>query len=112
MARVTINRPHNFNAYSTPALQELAAAFRGRIVGRQHCGGRLYTSKGHNAFCTGGDVKEYQKQLHAEAARLLEVYVVLQVVHRGDHELFEAGHRPDSTAWPSVVATKANLRAT
>ena len=27
VARVTINRPHNYNAYSTPCLQELAAAF-------------------------------------------------------------------------------------
>ncbi len=27
IARVTINRPHNYNAYSTPALQELATAF-------------------------------------------------------------------------------------
>ena len=28
VARVTINRPHNYNAYSTPALMELAAAFQ------------------------------------------------------------------------------------
>ncbi len=59
VARVIINRPHNFNAYSTPALQELAAAFedaswddRIAVV--------VFTSTGHNAFCTGGDVKEYQ----------------------------------------------------
>jgi hypothetical protein len=28
VARITINRPHNYNAYSTRALDELAAAFR------------------------------------------------------------------------------------
>jgi len=59
-ARIAINRPFNFNAYSTPALQELAAAFedasrddRVAVV--------VFTGVGHDAFCTGGDVKEYQK---------------------------------------------------
>ena len=60
VARVTINRPHNYNAYSTPALQELAAAFEDAswddgvsVV--------VFTSEGDRAFCTGGDVKEYQQ---------------------------------------------------
>lgn len=60
IARISINRPFNFNAYSTPALQELAAAFedasrddRVAVV--------VFTGVGHDAFCTGGDVKEYQK---------------------------------------------------
>ena len=60
IARVTIKRPHNYNAYSTPALMELAAAFqdaswddRVAVV--------VFTGEGHRAFCTGGDVKEYQK---------------------------------------------------
>jgi 6-oxocyclohex-1-ene-1-carbonyl-CoA hydrolase len=59
VARITINRPFNFNAYSTPALQELAAAFEDAswddaiaVV--------VYSGAGHDAFCTGGDVKEYQ----------------------------------------------------
>lgn len=58
-ARITINRPHNYNAYSTPALQELARAFedaswddRIAVV--------VFSGAGHQAFCTGGDVKEYQ----------------------------------------------------
>ena len=60
IARVTIKRPHNYNAYSTPALMELAAAFqdaswddRVAVV--------VFTGEGDRAFCTGGDVKEYQK---------------------------------------------------
>lgn len=60
IARITLQRPHNHNAYSTPALQELAAAFqdaswddRVAVV--------VFTGAGEQAFCTGGDVKEYQK---------------------------------------------------
>jgi len=59
VARITINRPHNFNAYSTPALEELATAFQDAswddgiaVV--------VFTGNGHKSFCTGGDVKEYQ----------------------------------------------------
>jgi 6-oxocyclohex-1-ene-1-carbonyl-CoA hydrolase len=59
VARITINRPHNYNAYSTPALQELATAFEDAswddavsVV--------VFTGAGHHSFCTGGDVKEYQ----------------------------------------------------
>ncbi|MBI5864046.1 MAG: enoyl-CoA hydratase/isomerase family protein [Planctomycetes bacterium] len=60
IARITIDRPHNYNAYSTPALQELAAAFQDAswddgvsVV--------VFTGSGNQAFCTGGDVKEYQQ---------------------------------------------------
>ncbi|MEK6798070.1 MAG: enoyl-CoA hydratase/isomerase family protein [Planctomycetota bacterium] len=60
VARITIDRPQNYNAYSTPALQELAAAFQDAswddgvaVV--------VFTGTGDKAFCTGGDVKEYQK---------------------------------------------------
>lgn len=58
VARIKINRPQNFNAYSTPALKELATAFedaswddRVAVV--------VFSSEGHRAFSTGGDVKEY-----------------------------------------------------
>ena len=60
VARVTINRPHNFNAYSTPALQELAAAFQDASWD-DSVAVVVFTSTGERAFCTGGDVKEYQK---------------------------------------------------
>lgn len=61
VARVTINRPHNFNAYSTPALQELAAAFTDASWD-DNVAVVVFTAAGHEAFCTGGDVKEYQKE--------------------------------------------------
>jgi enoyl-CoA hydratase/carnithine racemase len=59
VARITINRPHNYNAYSTPALEELATAFRDAAFDDQ-VGVVVYTGAGDRAFCTGGDVKEYE----------------------------------------------------
>ncbi|MBI4278725.1 MAG: enoyl-CoA hydratase/isomerase family protein [Armatimonadetes bacterium] len=58
VARVTFNRPHAYNAYTTHTLGELAEAFRdaswddGVAV-------LVLTGAGDRAFCTGGDVKEY-----------------------------------------------------
>jgi 6-oxocyclohex-1-ene-1-carbonyl-CoA hydrolase len=60
VARITINRPHNYNAYSTPALQELAAAFQDASWD-DNVAVVVYTGAGDRAFCTGGDVKEYQE---------------------------------------------------
>jgi len=61
VARITLNRPHNFNAYSTPALRELAAAFQDASWD-DNVAVVVFTSAGHEAFCTGGDVKEYQQE--------------------------------------------------
>jgi 6-oxocyclohex-1-ene-1-carbonyl-CoA hydrolase len=60
VARITINRPFNYNAYSTPALQELAAAFQDASWD-DNVAVVVYTGAGDRAFCTGGDVKEYQE---------------------------------------------------
>ncbi len=60
VARVTINRPQNYNAYSTPALQELAAAFQDASWD-DNVAVVVFTGTGHQSFCTGGDVKEYQE---------------------------------------------------
>jgi len=60
VARITINRPHNYNAYSTPALEELATAFRDAAFDDK-VGVIVYTGAGTKAFCTGGDVKEYEE---------------------------------------------------
>ncbi len=58
VARVTINRPGKYNAYSTLALEELAAAFRDASFD-DAVGVIVFTGAGDRAFCTGGDVKEY-----------------------------------------------------
>lgn len=58
VARVTINRPHVYNCYSTDTLAELRDAFRDA----SHDDGvavMVLTGAGEKAFCTGGDVKEY-----------------------------------------------------
>ncbi len=58
VARITINRPQAYNAYSTEALAELAAAFR-QAAFDDEVAVIVYTGAGDRAFCTGGDVKEY-----------------------------------------------------
>ncbi len=59
VARITLNRPFNYNAYSTNTLIELAAAFR-RAAFDDEVAVIVYTGAGDRAFCTGGDVKEYE----------------------------------------------------
>ncbi|NTW03897.1 MAG: enoyl-CoA hydratase/isomerase family protein, partial [Oscillochloris sp.] len=61
VARITINRPQVYNSYSTSALQELAVAFQDAAFDDQ-IGVIVYTGAGHHAFCTGGDVKEYEAE--------------------------------------------------
>lgn len=60
VARIMINRPFNYNAYSTSALRELATAFEDAAFDDQ-VGVVVFTGAGHSAFCTGGDVKEYER---------------------------------------------------
>lgn len=57
-AMITINRPAFYNAYSTGALLELAAAF-GDAALDDRVGVIVFTGAGDRAFCTGGDVREY-----------------------------------------------------
>jgi enoyl-CoA hydratase/carnithine racemase len=59
VATITIARPRNHNAYSTRALEELATAFRDAAFD-DAVGVIVLTGAGHHAFCTGGDVKEYE----------------------------------------------------
>jgi enoyl-CoA hydratase/carnithine racemase len=59
VATITIDRPRNFNAYSTAALEELTAAFRDAAFD-DGVGVVVLTGAGTQAFCTGGDVKEYE----------------------------------------------------
>ena len=58
IARITINRPQRFNAYSTVCLEELASALRAATFD-DGVGVIVLTGAGDRAFCTGGDVKEY-----------------------------------------------------
>ena len=57
VARITINRPSSYNAFTTNTLKEMAQAFddaeRDSSVGVV-----VLTGAGEKAFCTGGDLKE------------------------------------------------------
>ena len=57
-ARITINRPDAYNAYTTDTLRELIRAFDDAANDDQ-VGVIVFTGAGDKAFCTGGDVKEY-----------------------------------------------------
>ncbi|MCH7493471.1 enoyl-CoA hydratase/isomerase family protein [bacterium] len=59
VAVITIDRPKNFNAYSTGALRELAGCFHA-AGNDDRVGVIVFTGSGQRAFCTGGDVKEYE----------------------------------------------------
>ncbi len=58
VARITLNRPEAYNAYSTLTLRELARAV-GEAAFDDRVGAIVLTGAGSKAFCTGGDVKEY-----------------------------------------------------
>lgn len=58
IAKVTINRPEAYNAYTTDTLRELIAAFED-AANDDRVGVIVFTGAGDRAFCTGGDVKEY-----------------------------------------------------
>lgn len=58
VARITLNRPEAYNAYSTLTLRELSRAV-GRASVDDRVGVLVLTGAGSKAFCTGGDVKEY-----------------------------------------------------
>jgi enoyl-CoA hydratase/carnithine racemase len=59
VARITLNRPQAHNAYTTQTLLELATAFR-QAAFDDEVAVIVYTGAGERAFCTGGDVKEYE----------------------------------------------------
>ncbi len=61
IARITLNRPEAYNAYSTRTLRELARATWEAAVD-DHVGVIVLTGAGTRAFCTGGDVKEYARR--------------------------------------------------
>jgi enoyl-CoA hydratase/carnithine racemase len=58
IATVTIERPEQFNCFSTLTLEEMALAFRD-IAEDDAIGVAILTGAGDRAFSTGGDVREY-----------------------------------------------------
>jgi 6-oxocyclohex-1-ene-1-carbonyl-CoA hydrolase len=75
VARVTLNRPQAYNGYSTPALKDLITAFTDASVD-DAVAAIVFTGTGDRAFCTGGDVKEYER-LYLEKPRDYWKYMAL-----------------------------------
>lgn len=65
VAKITLNRPQAFNAYSTGTLQELAHALQDASFD-DAVAVIVLTGAGTKAFCTGGDVKEYAERYTRE----------------------------------------------
>ena len=61
IARVMINRPHVYNCYSAQTLKEMTAAFKDASWD-DAIAVLVLTGAGDKAFCTGGDVAEYQSE--------------------------------------------------
>ena len=61
VATITINRPEVYNAYSTPGLAEMAQALTD-AAWDDSIAVIVLTGAGEKAFCTGGDVSEYQSK--------------------------------------------------
>jgi enoyl-CoA hydratase/carnithine racemase len=61
VARITINRPEVYNCYSAKTLQEMTLAFRD-AAWDDSVAVVVLTGAGEKAFCTGGDVTEYQSE--------------------------------------------------
>ena len=83
VARITINRPDRYNAYSTACLEELAAALRDAAFD-DAVGVIVLTGAGDRAFCTGGRRQGVRRDVRRGAARLLEVHGALPRLHRRD----------------------------
>jgi enoyl-CoA hydratase/carnithine racemase len=61
VATVTINRPQVYNCYTARTLQEMTLAFRDSAWD-DAVAVVVLTGAGEKAFCTGGDVAEYQSE--------------------------------------------------
>lgn len=61
VARVTINRPDVYNAYTGATLREMALAFRDTAQDAS-VAVLVLTGSGDKAFCTGGDVKQHSEE--------------------------------------------------
>ncbi|MFH1480249.1 MAG: enoyl-CoA hydratase-related protein [Pseudomonadota bacterium] len=57
VAKITINRPESYNAFTTETQFELIEAFRD-AADDATVGVVVFTGAGNKAFCTGGDAKE------------------------------------------------------
>jgi enoyl-CoA hydratase/carnithine racemase len=61
IARLTINRPDTFNAYSSATLKEMTTAFRDAASDRD-VAVLVLTGAGDKAFCAGSDIEQHSRE--------------------------------------------------
>ena len=68
VAKITINRPKAFNAFTSNTMKELVEALE-EAVNDDYIGVVVLTGAGNKAFCTGGDAKEAEAGYSSEMFR-------------------------------------------
>ncbi len=103
VARVTINRPHAYNAYTTLTLMEMTQAFRDAMWD-DYIAVIVLTGAGDKAFCTGGDVKEYASKYIAQPRDYWKYMTVFQEAH----DVFRNIGKPTVARLNGIVAGGGN----
>jgi 1,4-dihydroxy-2-naphthoyl-CoA synthase len=103
VAKVTINRPEVYNAYSTLALQEMTEAFIDASWD-DSIAVVVLTGAGDKAFCTGGDVKEYAD----EYTKRPRDYWKWMGVYQTAHDVFRNIGKPTIARINGIVAGGGN----
>jgi len=81
IARVTINRPQRYNAFTALTLEEMFQAFRDAWADKS-VGVVVLTGSGDKAFCTGGDQKTKDDQGYGKGEAIFELLDVHdQLIH-------------------------------
>lgn len=80
LAKVILNRPQVFNSYSLLALKEMAEAFNDASFDDE-VAVLILTGAGTQAFCTGGDVKEYSENYTKRPRDFWKWMGVYQLAH-------------------------------
>ena len=103
VAKVTINRPHVYNAYSTLTLEEMIEAFKDASWD-DNIAVIVLTGAGDKAFCTGGDVKEYAREF---TVRPHDYWKWMGIFERA-HNLFRNIGKPTIARINGIVAGGGN----
>ncbi|MFW9825137.1 MAG: enoyl-CoA hydratase/isomerase family protein, partial [Candidatus Thorarchaeota archaeon] len=102
-ATVTINRPEVYNAYSTLTLMEMIEAFHDAAWDNK-VAVIILTGAGEKAFCTGGDVKEYQERFTVQPAEYWKWMSIFQEAH----DVFRNIGKPTIARINGIVAGGGN----
>lgn len=103
VAKVTINRPQAYNAYTTVTLQEMTQAFKDAMWD-DYIAVVVLTGSGDKAFCTGGDVKEYESKYIAQPRNYWKYMTIFQEAH----DVFRNLGKPTVARLNGIVAGGGN----